>query len=331
MIIPIYYTPATVVLDFCREKKPNLFLDFGLESSRDLVLMEFPLKRKSSTSMTFEELLEEGYSSAQVYKKLWQLKEGMSLEESRKIRTNLRDEEKGELEFMLACAGLELESFFWGDAVLRKRTPIAYVFGRDKRYLIKEADSFEEVALFLNFLEGEFSSNDYRQEIDDMFTCHSNILYVLDTHTNKVVAGARHTWQPNGTVLPLQLATIDNQGSHIDLPSIYDNHRYFESLLIVSKEYFPQKMDVVENIVGIFGQMSYGFKKYGYLTNLTTRKKGDENVKRFQNLIGYKDLVRDNRPITFSYGTFGDEWVGMEIDDSDIHEGGVVDSWKNRL
>lgn len=228
-------------------------------------------------------------------------------------------------ETLFSCAGFRVLERVGNCSILCKRTPFVFSVPDVPDYVVKEAETEEEIRSYLSFLSNWHpKEQNYEPKIDDLFTNQSVIFLAYPRHDRSRVMGVArytHALPRYGYYLPLQLATIKegkHAGEHFALPENVTS--IGESLCIYDK----QGTGKIGSSYCVYKQLIRAILTYKYeiaATDLsyTTYSDGNKTLEKlYIDRFGFQPTLHDNEKVGLQYGTFADQWNLLELDRATI-------------
>ncbi len=185
----------------------------------------------------------------------------------------------------------------------RKRILTDYHFNSDK-YRIREIETPQEIREIQLFASKVFSNDfNFSDEIDSLFTDHSDFYAVTNSKTKELINFARITWHLPGHALPCMLAHKQGTNLHLQLNNP-DEVSYGEifSPYLNSLGAARTYDELVKTM------LSYGDKNWMDVAFTTFNSYEKKGVDFFNRYFGFKDTG-----FSLQYGTFGGTWKLISV------------------
>lgn len=307
-------------LDLSNHVYDNLICPLNLKPSHG---------NKRNTTCTFEELLTQNYPDKEPLSILIAARRalnenGILLVVDTSQTPNIRKY----VEMLFCCAGFTLLNQQGNYFILRKRPLLTFFVPKTDNYIVKEAETLEEIERYFEFLKQRYhedNNDSYSRDIDNLFTNQSTIFLAYpENNPSDVIGLARYThFIPEyGYYLPFQLATFfdgKHQGQHIILDEKVKNAG--ESLALYNKSHGTKISKISYQV---YQQLIWAIFVYKHdiaktEISYTTYPKGNETIGGlYKDRFGFEDSLYEGEPVCLQYGTFADQWCLIESDRSTI-------------
>jgi hypothetical protein len=185
--------------------------------------------------------------------------------------------------------------------VKAKKRPLLQALFKNNKLSITETQRAIEIREVQAFLKQQFSLRDfnYIQDIDDLFTAHSDFFVVKNVDSGAIVAIARHTWHLPNHMLPLMLATKAGTSHHVQLQNP-DQRRYGEAMIVYEKNF--RGAVAYREIISVLFKF---FTEAGMDIIFTTHKEDN----KFEGAFYRRRYGFEPTGVVLEYGDFGGRWT----------------------